>query len=61
MLAAKDADVYNEMVAVMHMRRDEKALLSPQMMLKVLAFKASKWWKQVTGDGSRGESRTASV
>jgi hypothetical protein len=48
-LSFEDRAVYEVMAGVMNMTADDTALLSPQMMLKVLAFKASKWWKQVTG------------
>ena len=54
-LSAKDPAVYDVMASVMNMTNDDKALLSPQMVLKVLAFKASKWFKQMTG----GQTETA--
>ena len=51
-LSGQDPAVYDTVIAVMHMRESDKALLSPQMVFKVLAFKASNWWKQITAAGS---------
>jgi len=57
-ISAQDRAVYDEVVAVMHMRKDEKALLSPQMVYKVLAFKAGRWWQALTGGSTGTNSST---
>jgi hypothetical protein len=54
-LSFEDTAVYEVMAGVMNMTADDTALLNPQMMLKVLAFKGRKWWKQVTGGKTQGQ------
>jgi hypothetical protein len=50
-LSGQDRAVYDTVTAVMHMRKSDKALLSPQMVFKVLASKVNNWWKQITTAG----------
>ena len=50
-LSAQERAVYDTVIAVLHMREGDKALFSPRMVLKVLAFKVNNWWKQITAGG----------
>ena len=63
-LSGEGRAVYDTLIAVMHMGESDKALLSPQMVFKVLALKLNNWWKQITaglGQKKSSEETEAAV